>query len=289
MWVDVDVALPYAAGELLARVRERGTVELDYGEREVRVHGRVSPPLAGELDGRGARAGPRRPSRRPRASRRASPPSDDRPDPAGRLGPHGRRGDGDLDDLRGAQAADAGARSSPTATRSGTRSCSRPIRSGRFSHLELAAAAGLWTLHPEGDGTLHGNHVDPRGDDGPARHGLAFGPDDWVRRRAARRSPRPRSPGTTAAVIAAEGRRREGGRRDRPRRAADADPAIRLERVSAGGWRFVPGDADRGHRRRCAGPRGWRRLGPRARMTAVRGQGVDKVPPQPDVRHETRG
>jgi hypothetical protein len=28
---------------------------------------------------------------------------------------------------------------------------------GRFSHLELAAAAGLLTLHPEGDGTLHGN------------------------------------------------------------------------------------------------------------------------------------
>ncbi len=31
---------------------------------------------------------------------------------------------------------------------------------GRFSHLELARADGLWTFHPEGDGTLHGNHVD---------------------------------------------------------------------------------------------------------------------------------
>ncbi len=30
---------------------------------------------------------------------------------------------------------------------------------GRFSHLELATAAGLLTLHPEGDGTLHGNRV----------------------------------------------------------------------------------------------------------------------------------
>lgn len=29
----------------------------------------------------------------------------------------------------------------------------------RFSHLELARADGLWTFHPEGDGTLHGNHV----------------------------------------------------------------------------------------------------------------------------------
>lgn len=30
---------------------------------------------------------------------------------------------------------------------------------GRFSHLELALADGLWTFHPEPDGTLHGNHV----------------------------------------------------------------------------------------------------------------------------------
>jgi GTPase len=49
LWVDVDVHVPYAAGELLARVRERGTVELDYGERDVRVHGRAAPALAGEL------------------------------------------------------------------------------------------------------------------------------------------------------------------------------------------------------------------------------------------------
>jgi GTP-binding protein HflX len=50
LWVDVDVALPYAAGELLARVRERGTIELEYGERDVRVRGRVAPSLAGELE-----------------------------------------------------------------------------------------------------------------------------------------------------------------------------------------------------------------------------------------------
>jgi hypothetical protein len=30
---------------------------------------------------------------------------------------------------------------------------------GWFSHLELARADGLWTFHPEPDGTLHGNHV----------------------------------------------------------------------------------------------------------------------------------
>jgi GTPase len=49
LWVDLDVRVPYAAGELLARVRERGTVDLDYGERDVRVHGRAAPALAGEL------------------------------------------------------------------------------------------------------------------------------------------------------------------------------------------------------------------------------------------------
>ncbi|MGZ8438294.1 MAG: GTPase HflX [Candidatus Limnocylindrales bacterium] len=50
MWVDVDVSLPYAAGELLARVRERGTIDLEYRERDVRVRGRVAPALAGELE-----------------------------------------------------------------------------------------------------------------------------------------------------------------------------------------------------------------------------------------------
>ncbi len=50
LWVDVDVALSYAAGELLARVRERGTVEVEYGERDVRIRGRVAPSLAGELE-----------------------------------------------------------------------------------------------------------------------------------------------------------------------------------------------------------------------------------------------
>jgi GTP-binding protein HflX len=55
LWVDVDAAIPYSAGELLARVRERGTVELDYRSSDVRVRGRVSPPLAGELEAVAAR------------------------------------------------------------------------------------------------------------------------------------------------------------------------------------------------------------------------------------------
>jgi hypothetical protein len=34
---------------------------------------------------------------------------------------------------------------------------------GRFSHTELGTRAGLLTLHPEGDGTLHGNTVTDAG------------------------------------------------------------------------------------------------------------------------------
>ena len=49
LWEDVDVALPYSEGELLSRVRERGTVEIGYRARDVRVRGRVTPSLASEL------------------------------------------------------------------------------------------------------------------------------------------------------------------------------------------------------------------------------------------------
>jgi GTP-binding protein HflX len=49
LWEPVDVDVPYTAGELLARVRERGTVDLEYGERSVNVRGRMAPSLAGEL------------------------------------------------------------------------------------------------------------------------------------------------------------------------------------------------------------------------------------------------
>ena len=49
LWQDVDVAVPYSAGQLLARVRERGNVELQYRGDEVRVRGRLDPALAGEL------------------------------------------------------------------------------------------------------------------------------------------------------------------------------------------------------------------------------------------------
>jgi hypothetical protein len=34
---------------------------------------------------------------------------------------------------------------------------------GRFAHIELSTAAGLLTLHPEADGTLHGNVITETG------------------------------------------------------------------------------------------------------------------------------
>lgn len=55
LWVDVDVSLPYTAGELLARVRERGTIDLEYRDHDVHIVGRVAPALAGELEAVGAR------------------------------------------------------------------------------------------------------------------------------------------------------------------------------------------------------------------------------------------
>ncbi|HET9519709.1 MAG TPA: hypothetical protein VFO73_01535 [Candidatus Limnocylindrales bacterium] len=48
---------------------------------------------------------------------------------------------------------------------------------GRFSHLELSTEAGLLTLHPEGDGTLHGNAVTSEG----VRHVMGW---PWDRDRA---------------------------------------------------------------------------------------------------------
>jgi len=40
----------------VARVRERGTVELEYRNRDVRVRGRIAPALAGELEAAAAAA-----------------------------------------------------------------------------------------------------------------------------------------------------------------------------------------------------------------------------------------
>jgi GTP-binding protein HflX len=54
LWLDVDLAVPYSAGELLARVRERGSVEFEYRDEDVRIVGRVPPSMAGDLRGTAA-------------------------------------------------------------------------------------------------------------------------------------------------------------------------------------------------------------------------------------------
>jgi GTP-binding protein HflX len=56
LWDEVDVVLPYSEGELLARVRERGSVEVDYRDTGVHIAGRVVPSLAAELQAAEARA-----------------------------------------------------------------------------------------------------------------------------------------------------------------------------------------------------------------------------------------
>jgi len=77
---------------------------------------------------------------------------------------------------------------------------------GRFSHLELSTVAGLLTLHPESDGTLHGNAVGATG----VRHfvALPWSPDEAllvagsaIARAAAARVPRRRDGGAARVGV----------------------------------------------------------------------------------------
>lgn len=49
LWPQVDMVLPYSAGEVLSRLRERGAVQFEYRETDVRVVGRVPPSVLGDL------------------------------------------------------------------------------------------------------------------------------------------------------------------------------------------------------------------------------------------------
>ena len=119
----------------------------------------------------------------------------------------------------------------------------------RFSHLELARADGLWTFHPESDGTLHGNHV-RAGRADAVRHvvGWAFGPGDVLVVDG--------SPLSLAAVawrLAADGVA-EGTPQDLAGVVIASDPGeleprsrIRVERLSATRWQvgeWPPFDID---------------------------------------------
>ena len=111
---------------------------------------------------------------------------------------------------------------------------------GRFSHLELARSDGLWTFHPEPDGTLHGNHV--RAGEPGVRHvvGWPFAYDDaliveasplslaaiaWHRRAAMRESAVEHAAGV---IIGADG-------------ALERRSEIRIERLSPTRWQVGEG------------------------------------------------
>ena len=111
---------------------------------------------------------------------------------------------------------------------------------GRFSHLELARADGLWTFHPEPVRTLHGNHVDPRGRDVRHVDGLPFAADDLLHIEG--------SPLAAAAIawrlagsVAVDARATRAGVILRASGSLDPTPAIRVERLAGGRWRIDDG------------------------------------------------
>ena len=155
MWVDVDVCLPYAAGELLARVRERGTIELEYGEREVRVVGRVVA-AAGRRTGGGSRALDRSDARGDRGDLTPRPPSaGDRADPRRGVGEGSGRDGRDLDGRRGPEGEALARGRRARRRRASTRSCSRPTRTGgsAISSLPAPTGCGPSTPRPTGRST----------------------------------------------------------------------------------------------------------------------------------------
>jgi hypothetical protein len=105
---------------------------------------------------------------------------------------------------------------------------------GRFSHTELSTPSGLLTLHPEGDGTLHGNVVATGG----LRHvrGLPWDVDAIVLLE-----------GSTLCQVAAAARLARDVPAAAPatRRAAVIPSSLRLsvedariEHIDEGTWRF---------------------------------------------------
>ncbi len=109
---------------------------------------------------------------------------------------------------------------------------------GTFRHLELATPTGLLTLHPEPDGTLHGNAVTATG----VLHvaGLPWDGDSLVEVES--------SPVATAAaawLVAGEGTRPGHIERRQLRITAALELSIdtgRLGQVDPTTWRFAGGD-----------------------------------------------
>jgi hypothetical protein len=108
---------------------------------------------------------------------------------------------------------------------------------GRFSHLELSTPAGLLTLHPEGDGALHGNALVAGG----LRHveALPWDPDGLVMLDGS-----PVARATAAHLLARTNAPDTPGRRRVLRISGDLDLASGIEDLKPlgdGGWRPVGG------------------------------------------------
>ena len=110
----------------------------------------------------------------------------------------------------------------------------------RFSHLELARAGGLWTFHPEPDGTLHGNHVDPSTRDVHHVAGLRFAPDDLI---VIEGSPLAAAAiaWRLSAVVAEAARASFAGVILPAAGPIEAAPTISIERLAATRWRIGDG------------------------------------------------
>ena len=278
LWEEVDVAVPYAAGELLARVRERGTVEL-----RVRRSIRARPRTHGALDGRRAALG------------------------RGSLGPDPRRGGrGDLSASTGPYTRRAGTGRLP-----GGRRLTWTVADGRRGRrwrsvttgddgrlvqallLETGAAGEIMRLEI----AAPGRPADPPSGTGSHDAARQRGPAVGHRARGA-----PVVPGARPArgriadhrgggcILAGPSRRGRGGgpvpggrggrRPHDPAGDLAGGPGGRPSLAPAGGGPRRVGDGDPRRRRRPGRPGGRRGLAPGGRppglTTRLRGRPVDK-------------
>jgi hypothetical protein len=111
----------------------------------------------------------------------------------------------------------------------------------RFSHLELSVAGALVTLHPEGDGTLHGNRVGRSASVVDHVVGQTFGWDTFVLVEGSRIAAAAmawalaRSMGSGSVIVSAVVVDRAG--------RVGATGSIEVQRVDETGWRIGGGDA----------------------------------------------
>ena len=105
---------------------------------------------------------------------------------------------------------------------------------GRFAHLELSTPSGLLTLHPEGDGTLHGHAIVSDG----VEHveGLAWDADGIVLLEGSTVC-RVAAAQALAAVVVSGSSRAQLAVVIPPTLWLEVKP-VRVERVDAGTWRF---------------------------------------------------